>query len=153
MLCCVVLCCIVWCGVLFVVPWGQKAAVQSSLPSLWLFLKPTSKYPCALHLCTPSAHLLSHRSFFFAVFAIRASTILHKHLIESILRVALVFFESTPLGRVLNRFSKVCVDWARGLFLRSLCSRPLWLRGVSAESWGCTAQNAKGGQGHLKQAL
>lgn len=37
---------------------------------------------------------------------IRASKMLHESLLYSILRCSMQFFESTPIGRILNRLSK-----------------------------------------------
>lgn len=39
--------------------------------------------------------------------AIRASRILHSRLLDNILRVPMLFFDTTPSGRVVNRFAKV----------------------------------------------
>ncbi|CAL1531982.1 unnamed protein product [Lymnaea stagnalis] len=41
----------------------------------------------------------------FWVCAIRASKILHRNMLKGILRSPMAFFESTPVGRMLNRFS------------------------------------------------
>lgn len=39
--------------------------------------------------------------------SVNASGILHSRLLRNILRVPMVFFDTTPIGRVVNRFAKV----------------------------------------------
>eukprot|EP00941_MAST-03F_sp_MAST-3F-sp1_P000339 g339.t1 len=46
------------------------------------------------------------RSFFLAVFGVRASNELHRGLLRSILNAPTFFFDVTPTGRILSRFSK-----------------------------------------------
>lgn len=41
-----------------------------------------------------------------AYICVHGSTVLHERLLENILRLPLAFFETTPLGRIVNRFSK-----------------------------------------------
>nr|UOU03337.1 ATP-binding cassette subfamily C1-6 [Brachionus rubens] len=43
---------------------------------------------------------------FFVIMVMRSSRILHNSMLSSILRSNMQFFESTPLGRIINRFSK-----------------------------------------------
>ncbi len=45
-------------------------------------------------------------SFLMAIASFRASTALHEKLLLNIMHLALAFFEVTPTGRILNRFSK-----------------------------------------------
>ncbi|KAJ3193531.1 Multidrug resistance-associated protein 1 [Irineochytrium annulatum] len=51
---------------------------------------------------------------FRAVFALRAATVLHDHILNAIMKAPMSFFNTTPTGRILNRFSKdietVCDD-------------------------------------------
>ncbi|TSS35866.1 Multidrug resistance-associated protein 7 [Bagarius yarrelli] len=54
-----------------------------------------------------AAHTLftAARAFLFAYGAIHAATIIHRRLLDSVLKATVTFFDITPLGRILNRFS------------------------------------------------
>lgn len=44
-------------------------------------------------------------AFINAIGTLKATRILHKNLLTQVLRLPLCFFDVTPLGRILNRFS------------------------------------------------
>ena len=50
--------------------------------------------------------LLTTANILLVLMFIRGARFLHKKLLSSILRSTLHFFESTPIGRITNRFSK-----------------------------------------------
>ncbi|NXL55713.1 MRP7 protein, partial [Chordeiles acutipennis] len=52
------------------------------------------------------------RAFLFAYGTIRAATVIHKQLLQKALKATVTFFDTTPTGRILNRFSSdlYCVD-------------------------------------------
>lgn len=52
------------------------------------------------------ATLLLLSDIFFFKMVINSSKCLHKSMFNSILRCTMSFFESTPVGRLMNRFSK-----------------------------------------------
>ena len=45
-------------------------------------------------------------SYFLALSGIFAATMIHKRLLVNMLRLPMSFFDTTPSGRILNRFSK-----------------------------------------------
>ena len=46
------------------------------------------------------------RSFYVAFFVVRAGKRLHDNLLASVLRAPMSFFDTTPTGRILSRFSQ-----------------------------------------------
>ncbi|NXG03290.1 MRP7 protein, partial [Sakesphorus luctuosus] len=52
------------------------------------------------------------RAFLFAYGTLRAATVIHKRLLQRALKATVTFFDTTPTGRILNRFSSdlYCVD-------------------------------------------
>ncbi|KAM4693780.1 ATP-binding cassette sub-family C member 10 isoform 1-T2 [Discoglossus pictus] len=52
------------------------------------------------------------RAILFALGAVRAATVVHQRLLRSVLRATVTFFDTTPMGRIINRFSSdlYCVD-------------------------------------------
>ncbi|XP_052537401.1 ATP-binding cassette sub-family C member 10 [Tympanuchus pallidicinctus] len=52
------------------------------------------------------------RAFLFAYGTIRAAIVIHKRLLQRVIKATVTFFDTTPTGRILNRFSSdlYCVD-------------------------------------------
>ncbi|PKU49112.1 multidrug resistance-associated protein 7 [Limosa lapponica baueri] len=52
------------------------------------------------------------RAFLFAYGTIHAATVIHNRLLQRVLKATVTFFDTTPTGRILNRFSSdlYCVD-------------------------------------------
>ncbi|XP_030051718.1 multidrug resistance-associated protein 7-like isoform X2 [Microcaecilia unicolor] len=52
------------------------------------------------------------RAFLFAYGVIRASTVIHRRLLNRVLMATVMFFDTTPVGRIINRFSSdlECAD-------------------------------------------
>jgi len=54
--------------------------------------------------------LTSIRSFSNLMAALQASRVIHLKTLASLVRAPVTFFDTTPVGRILNRFSKVCYE-------------------------------------------
>lgn len=52
------------------------------------------------------------RAFLFAFGTIRAATVIHGNLLRRVLKATVTFFDTTPMGRIINRFSSdlYCID-------------------------------------------
>ncbi|XP_029448719.1 multidrug resistance-associated protein 7-like isoform X2 [Rhinatrema bivittatum] len=52
------------------------------------------------------------RAFLFACGTIRAATVIHNRLLRRVLKATVTFFDTTPMGRIINRFSSdlYCID-------------------------------------------
>ncbi|XP_053078740.1 ATP-binding cassette sub-family C member 10 isoform X4 [Acinonyx jubatus] len=74
------------------------------------------------------------RAMLFAAGTIRAATTLHHRLLRRVLMAPVTFFESTPAGRVLNRFSSdvACADDSLPFMLNILLANAVGLLGLLA---------------------
>lgn len=57
------------------------------------------------YLCFSACFVLMY-AFITAYSSIRASRNLHNNMLQCILRLPLSFFDTTPIGRIINRFSR-----------------------------------------------
>uniref|UniRef100_A0A673J0G8 Multidrug resistance-associated protein 7-like n=1 Tax=Sinocyclocheilus rhinocerous TaxID=307959 RepID=A0A673J0G8_9TELE len=78
-----------------------------SLPSLFINLISELKFYMTVYgsLAAANTVFTAARAFLFAYGAICAATVVHKRLLSSVLKATMTFFDITPLGRILNRFS------------------------------------------------
>ncbi|KAM4612066.1 ATP-binding cassette sub-family C member 10 isoform 2-T2 [Polymixia lowei] len=74
------------------------------------------------------------RAFLFAYGAICAATVIHERLLDRVLKATVTFFDTTPLGRVLNRFSSdlYSVDDSLPFVLNILLANVFGLLGMLA---------------------
>uniref|UniRef100_A0A8C2YRI5 ATP-binding cassette sub-family C member 10 n=1 Tax=Chinchilla lanigera TaxID=34839 RepID=A0A8C2YRI5_CHILA len=72
------------------------------------------------------------RAVFFAAGTLRAAATLHRRLLQRVLQAPVSFFDSTPTGRVVNRFSSdvACVDDSLPFLLNILLANAVGLLGL-----------------------
>ncbi|NXM27509.1 MRP7 protein, partial [Oxyruncus cristatus] len=72
------------------------------------------------------------RAFLFAYGTLRAATVIHNRLLQRILKATVTFFDTTPAGRILNRFSSdlYCVDESLPFFLNIFLANMYGLLGI-----------------------
>uniref|UniRef100_A0A8C8IQ86 ATP-binding cassette sub-family B member 6 n=1 Tax=Oncorhynchus tshawytscha TaxID=74940 RepID=A0A8C8IQ86_ONCTS len=72
------------------------------------------------------------RAFLFAFGGIRAASVVHNRLLDTVLKATVTFFDTTPLGRVVNRFSSdlYSVDDTLPFFLNILLASIFGLLGM-----------------------
>ncbi|XP_041696295.2 ATP-binding cassette sub-family C member 10-like [Coregonus clupeaformis] len=124
-----------------------------SSPHLMLFSPGGLMYPVNIRETTPFANMSSEvkfyltvygsivgantvftafRAFLFAYGGIRAALVVHNRLLDTVLKATVTFFDTTPLGRVLNRFSSdlYSVDDTLPFFLNILLANIFGLLGM-----------------------
>ncbi|NWY02623.1 MRP7 protein, partial [Nothoprocta ornata] len=72
------------------------------------------------------------RAFLFAFGTIRAATVVHSRLLQRVIKATVTFFDTTPVGRILNRFSSdlYCVDDSLPFILNIFLANTYGLLGV-----------------------
>ncbi|NXB32529.1 MRP7 protein, partial [Eulacestoma nigropectus] len=72
------------------------------------------------------------RAFLFAYGALRAAAVIHNRLLQRVLKATVTFFDTTPTGRILNRFSSdlYCVDDSLPFILNIFLANIYGLLGV-----------------------
>uniref|UniRef100_A0A673X2J8 ATP-binding cassette, sub-family C (CFTR/MRP), member 10 n=1 Tax=Salmo trutta TaxID=8032 RepID=A0A673X2J8_SALTR len=124
-----------------------------SSPHMLLFSPGGLMYPVSIMETTPFANMSSEvkfyltvygsiagantiftaiRAFLFAYGGIRAASVVHNRLLDTVLKATVTFFDTTPLGRVLNRFSSdlYSVDDTLPFFLNILLANIFGLLGM-----------------------
>ncbi|KAI8384080.1 multi drug resistance-associated protein MRP [Blakeslea trispora] len=81
--------------------WSSNNQENGSNDRVWLYL---GIYALIGWSATIFAFLQTMVMWVFC--GIRSATHLHSHMLESVIRSPMAFFDTTPLGRILNRFSK-----------------------------------------------
>uniref|UniRef100_A0A8C4Z699 ATP-binding cassette, sub-family C (CFTR/MRP), member 10 n=1 Tax=Gadus morhua TaxID=8049 RepID=A0A8C4Z699_GADMO len=88
-------------------PGGLTAPLCSPTASPFSNISSDVKFYLTVYASIASANTLftAARAFLFAYGAIRAATVVHDRLLGRVLQATMGFFDATPTGRVLNRFS------------------------------------------------
>lgn len=105
-----------------------RAAPNGSSPDVRFYLTVYASIAGINSLCT----LL--RAVLFAAGTLRATGMLHRRLLQRVLQAPVTFFEATPTGRVLNRFSSdvACTDDSLPFMLNILLANGAGLLGLLA---------------------
>jgi ATP-binding cassette subfamily C (CFTR/MRP) protein 10 len=76
------------------------------------------------------------RAFLFAYGGLKAATFLHSRLVDIVLRAKMVFFDTTPVGRILNRLSSdvYAIDESLPFVLNIFLAQVFGLVGMSCHS-------------------
>ncbi|KAM3930652.1 ATP-binding cassette sub-family C member 10 isoform 2-T3 [Leptodactylus fuscus] len=92
-------------GLVTPVSWGQSME-QNTSADISFYLSVYGGIAAANSIFT------ALRALLFAFGTVRAATVIHKRLLQRVLRATVTFFDSTPVGRIINRFSSdlYCVD-------------------------------------------
>ncbi|XP_077341580.1 ATP-binding cassette sub-family C member 10 isoform X2 [Lithobates pipiens] len=87
------------------VRWAESAG-QNSSGNLTFYLSVYGGIAAANSIFT------ALRALLFALGTVHAATAIHRRLLQRVLRATVTFFDSTPVGRIINRFSSdmYCVD-------------------------------------------
>ncbi|KYR03153.1 ABC transporter C family protein [Tieghemostelium lacteum] len=88
-----------------------------------------SKYYLGIYVAFSMAAIAStfFRSFGMVIGSIKGSQLFHEKMFESVIRSPMSFFDTTPIGRILNRFSKdqltidESINRTLGMFLNTFC--------------------------------
>ncbi|XP_056410690.1 LOW QUALITY PROTEIN: ATP-binding cassette sub-family C member 10 [Hyla sarda] len=92
-------------GLLTPLSWGRSSG-HNSTTSLSFYLSVYGGIAAANSIFT------ALRALLFAFGTVRAATVIHRRLLHKVLRATVTFFDRTPVGRIINRFSSdlYCVD-------------------------------------------
>lgn len=86
---------------------NESSFLLLSLPNYFIEIDSEVKYYLSVYIAFAALNSLFtfFRAFLFAYGGVCAASKVHKLLLKSIIRSKVVFFDISPLGRILNRFS------------------------------------------------